>query len=300
MALMEVTTQEVAMIWFLTHKSNNKGFTLVELVLSLTLFSFFSIISISYISKSIDEKNFHLTIKKLNLIRDALVGQNQVSLVNTKQKFGYIGDIGGLPTAIETLGALQVKPAGQSVWAANSTHRIAFGWSGAYLQDTTLDGSDLKDAWGNNFVYSPATIPPLVTSLGADGLVGGSGFDEDINFRVPWHISFSNVHGFILDGGAPWSGTAEVEINFPDGAGALSQVTTNLVPSDNGYFVFNNIPQGTRSATIYIPSKGSPVSTIGPFVFTVNEGHFVIPVGLTDVASILRNLKTLYTVVYND
>jgi hypothetical protein len=46
----------------------------------------------------------------------------------------------------------------------------------------TLKADDLKDGWGNDLVYDRQTRE--VVSLGADGLEGGEGFDQDIRLRV--------------------------------------------------------------------------------------------------------------------
>jgi general secretion pathway protein G len=40
-----------------------------------------------------------------------------------------------------------------------------------------------KDAWGNDFVYTLENGRPVITSYGADGVPGGTGYDADLSSR---------------------------------------------------------------------------------------------------------------------
>jgi len=51
------------------------------------------------------------------------------------------------------------------------------GWNGPYLGDRTVP----VDPWGNAYLYAlSATGQPQITSLGADGVTGGTGDAADI------------------------------------------------------------------------------------------------------------------------
>ena len=95
----------------------------------------------------------------------------------------------------------------------------------------------------------------------------------------------STVHGFILNSGAQWSGSAEVELNAPNGTGALSQTLLSVPAGNNGHFNFYNISLGVRSLTVYIPSKAAATKTVGPVLFTVDQANYGIPTALLDVGS---------------
>lgn len=79
----------------------------------------------------------------------------------------YAADLARYPTPEEGLAALIEPPDG------------AADWAGPYLSDDSL----LVDPWGSQVTYAP---PPamgersVLTSLGSDGKVGGSGFARDI------------------------------------------------------------------------------------------------------------------------
>lgn len=84
----------------------------------------------------------------------------------------YKLDTGRYPNLQEGLQALITAP-------QNETN----GWFGPYMDVTELP----KDPWGHPYQYEPPeTTPsgratsPKVTSLGADNLPGGTGFDADV------------------------------------------------------------------------------------------------------------------------
>ena len=57
---------------------------------------------------------------------------------------------------------------------------IPKNWNGPYLRGNNLP----EDAWGNQFTYNSVDGRKYeIISLGADGIDGGEGLDEDINSR---------------------------------------------------------------------------------------------------------------------
>lgn len=187
-----------------------------------------------------------------------------------RKSFGYLGDVGSLPTLAQGLSALWANP-GLPAWSMNSTTRIGSGWNGKYLNQAYLGADYSKDGWGRSYLYDPTTTPPTLTSLGADGAVGGVGLNTDISVSIPLGMRASNVQGVILNKGSEWSGNAEVELNAPNGAGVLAQTLVGVIPADKGAFQLASVPQGIRSATVYIPSKAAVIQTQGPFLFTLDR-----------------------------
>ena len=77
-------------------------------------------------------------------------------------------DMGRYPTQPEGLGALALRPAG------------AAGWNGPYIKGTGVP----NDPWGRPYTYRvPGRDgrPFDLLSLGADGVPGGTGENEDIS-----------------------------------------------------------------------------------------------------------------------
>jgi type II secretory pathway pseudopilin PulG len=266
------------------HK-NREGFTLVEFLMLLVLLAILSVLSIDTISNRLNEERYDLTVSRLKQIRTALVGETNLLFGQHRNSFGYLGDVGGIPSAAQGLGALIANP-GVPVagWSVNSSVRIGMGWNGPYLKSDDSSANFTTDGWGNAFVYSPTASPPTVASLGADRAVGGTGYNQDITMELPVNTLLANVQGFIVKSGAQWSGNAAIELNQPSGSGVLQQQETTITSTANGLFSFSNVPMGVRSATVYIPSKAAPTQTIGPVVFTVDQPYVLIQANVFDVS----------------
>jgi hypothetical protein len=189
--------------------------------------------------------------------------------------------VGALPASIANLLTL---PGGTAAFAMNSGIRFGLGWSGPYLTGENSASDYAKDSWGNAIVYTPGATPPTLVSLGADGLVGGTGFNQDITVTLPPEQTTATVSGFICQSGGPFTASAQVELNRPDGSGALTQTEVSLLPADKGQFSFSNVPMGIRSITVYVPSKASPSQTLGPIVITLAQPNIVVPCNLIDIS----------------
>ena len=267
---------------------NQKGFTLIEVLMVVLLITILAVVSIAVLPDTINESRFNQTVAKLNEIRNSMIGNPDIREGTTRTSFGYLGDVGSLPpgpTIVEAVAALLARGA-IPAFAVNSSVRFGFGWNGPYLTGVNTSTNFTKDAWGNLIVYSPAASPPTLISRGADGAVGGTGFDQDITVTLPTELTTATVSGFICQGGGPFTGSADVELNYPDGSGALTAHPTslkNLVPADKGNFSFGSIPFGVRSISIYIPS-GSPTITLGPVLITVDKPNLVVPCDRIDIS----------------
>jgi general secretion pathway protein G len=138
-------------------KSNRKnaGFTLVELLIVMVI--------LGLLSALVGPRLFgHLASSKTKAAR------TQIELVGAALDM-YRLDLGRYPASDEGLSALAAKP---------SDEARALNWHGPYLKKK-LD----KDPWGNAYVYVfPGQRGEYdLSSLGADGQVGGEGEDADIN-----------------------------------------------------------------------------------------------------------------------
>jgi prepilin-type N-terminal cleavage/methylation domain-containing protein len=266
----------------LIHKNEN-GFTLIEFLMALVLIAILSVLSINSITNTLNESQFNETVRRLQVIRKGLVGDTTLKQGKTRSDFGFLGDIGAIPTAAQGLSVLFTNP-GLPAWSVNTAPRFGLGWNGPYVKTDNTGDTYLKDAWGNSFVYSPTATPPTVVSLGADGTAGGTGYNRDITMQLPANTLTSTVHGFILKGGVQWSGAADIVLNQSDGNGNLTQQTVSITSANNGHFVFSNVPMGVRSATIYVPNKISPTVTLGPSLFTVDQPYYLIQANFFDLA----------------
>src|SRR4051812_41686309 len=154
----------------MTLHSHSKGFTLVELLMVIALIGTLAVLSITPIGDNINEGRFQDTVTRLQTIRDAMLGDPTLKN-GQRTSFGYVGDMGGIPTVAQGIGALVTNP-GLPVWTLDQTVHFGRGWNGPYLASASNGTNFTVDAWGNALVYSPATSPPTLTSLGADGATG--------------------------------------------------------------------------------------------------------------------------------
>jgi hypothetical protein len=234
-------------------------------------------------TNTLNETRFQTTWAMMKQIQNAMMGDPTIFENNVRSSFGYLGDMGAIPTSAIGISGLLSLPTGATAYAVNSTVRIGMGWNGPYLTGGATSSSYLKDAWGNAFVYSPTASPPTLVSLGSDGATGGTGFAQDLTVTLSSTMLTATVQGFICSRGGPFSAAAQVELNYPNGSGVLTQSDLTIAAAANGFFSFSSVPLGVRSITIYIPTKASPTTTLGPVVITVDKPNYVVPCNAIDI-----------------
>lgn len=267
-----------------SHYFNDSGFTIIEILMVIILVAIISVVSISVMTGSLDETHLEDTVEEMKQIKQAIIGNTALTSEGKRVSFGFLGDIGAIPTAAQGIAALVTNPA-LPAWAINAATQIGIGWNGPYLGGGANAADYTTDAWGNAYVYSPAAVPPTIVSLGSDGAAGGVGYAADITVTLPTELRTATVTGYISQNGAAFSADAEVQLNYPDGVGVLVQTVDDVLPAENGFFSFANIPMGVRSITIYIPDVGTATATntYGPHLITVDKINVVVPAGLTEV-----------------
>lgn len=191
-------------------RANNAGFTLLELLVVITLMGLVATAGLAMVN-SLSERErtdipHDLTKSKLAQIRYAMIGDSSLSLNNSPMLSGYVADMGRLPVNINELIELGNQPAWAPIALSDvtpgATGEVWGGWRGPYLTSMPEDAiRTFRDGWGtttdpakpDDFGWvvglSPVTVPACntvpdcteitVQSLGADGLVGGNAFDAD-------------------------------------------------------------------------------------------------------------------------
>ncbi len=108
--------------------------------------------------------NYEIPIPEDYVLRDQKVPDTKQTLrmIDVALKF-YRLDVYEYPSEVQGLEALVFRPPSVELW------------NGPYLDEIP------KDAWGNDFRYVNKELTrPLIFSTGADGKVGGEGYDSDI------------------------------------------------------------------------------------------------------------------------
>jgi prepilin-type N-terminal cleavage/methylation domain-containing protein len=190
-------------------KRNEKGFTLIEVVVVVAVIAILAAVLTPYITKYIDDSKIAKARNEVQVIAAAVTNAYK-DLGRWPNRNTAVADYGGLYTGATTpaaafIGAATGWPAPGALWNSLDTHLVTNGhtyplvgdtkWSGPYA--TTLP----VDPWGRPYVINaanfqtqpvaPPFIPVWVLSAGPNGIVetniaaattvtGG----DDIGFRV--------------------------------------------------------------------------------------------------------------------
>jgi type II secretory pathway pseudopilin PulG len=245
------------------------GFTLLELAISITVIVLLVTGTVVLASIAADTSRQSETIAKMTIMKRAILGDARVVSKEARTDFGYVGDVGSLPSQVQDL---WVKPSGIPVYTFNTTSKTGAGWAGPYLQVGPVEfASNLaQDGWGNPITYSTQSGTSSVTgqqyvarliSSGADGIAGTA---DDIITEIYSTEMYSTVTSYVRDAsGNPVTGVT-VNANYPRNGTLLTNVSTTT--DSIGAFTFTNVPMGTRSVT-FVPllayNDGSAVTTGG-------------------------------------
>ena len=183
-------------------KTIRRVFTLLELMLVLTILALIAGSATLMVSDSADEAIHQNNLDRLSQLRDAICGNPSALTPSNPSISGYVADMGRLPRNINELLVqnatyTDIGSLTQPSYAINNNCRVGYGWRGPYLQVPFNSAGlrEFRDAWGTinpvsdldarNFGWNyPSSLPvdfslPM-QSYGRDGLAGGSGHDADI------------------------------------------------------------------------------------------------------------------------
>ena len=140
------------MIYHSKTLKNQKGFTLVEMIVVVIIIGLIAGLVVPQFIKQ-EEK------------ATAKVAKAQIELLGTALETFRL-DVGRYPTTQEGLQALNQKPGGVD------------RWDGPYLKKDVP-----PDPWGKPYIYkSPGDHGSFdIISYGADGVAGGEGINQDVN-----------------------------------------------------------------------------------------------------------------------
>jgi prepilin-type N-terminal cleavage/methylation domain-containing protein len=140
---------------------SNRGFTLIELSLSLGILSVLATGAFLLISLEVDSSRQSETMAKVLMFKRAIVGDSRIVSKESRTDFGYVGDMGNLPNSLEDLWIKGSQPA----FVYDDATKAGAGWAGPYVQLGVIEfASQLPlDAWGNAIQYVVQTGTSSVT-----------------------------------------------------------------------------------------------------------------------------------------
>jgi len=135
-------------------RKRTQGFTLIELVVVLTILAMLAALVVPRLFKNVDKSKVNATKAQISNFETALDA--------------YRLDVGSYPTTQQGLEALRTKPVGVE------------HWDGPYLAKELP-----MDPWGHPYQYkNPSEHGDYeIVSLGGDGQPGGEGINADV---VSW------------------------------------------------------------------------------------------------------------------
>jgi type II secretory pathway pseudopilin PulG len=204
-----------------------QGFTLIEIVLIIVVIGIVASIAMRSLAPSIDQARETATIKEMDQLAKAIVGDNDLVSDGMRSDYGYVGDVGALPPNLD---ALASNPGGYSTW------------DGPYMQGTFSDDSSgyKYDAWSQAYAYAGGVS------------ISSSGGPETLTKQFAQSVAqltSNTVRGNVYDGIGNTPGAhavdVSVRIDYPDGLG--SETSSLTMPNSSGQFSFTSmIPIGNH------------------------------------------------------
>jgi len=227
---------------------NQRGLTLLELLVVMTILIALSTVAITSTSGVADQARYEATQRTLENIRDAVIGPaNLRDTDGTLLYTGFVADTGRLPRAVDdgvsfTLAELWENVHGLETYQVRQATGanvnlvadgdpdvyVATGWRGPYLR-LAPGQTGLRDGWGNSL--------KLRTSIPADVAASGEAVASVHSFGA-------NGSESVLDNGYD----LDLPVSFIDETNASLDVTVQILQA-------NGLPAPT-------PANGSPARII--------------------------------------
>ena len=229
-----------------------KGLSLIEVIIILAVLAVLVALLVPSSVQVLTGARRDTTLDEMENLQIAMIGDRDLKTSGVRSSFGYIGDMGNLPATLDDLLTQGAQPA----YAFNSSLGVGAGWRGPYitLGPGTSAASHKQDAFGNDYTYDGTdyvngqgqTVDAKLVTLGADGVAGGSGNDEDVTLETLRSETTATVNGYAFAPDASPLDGATVTTNYPAN-GALTSATTTT--DSAGFYQFTNIPFGIRSVS---------------------------------------------------
>ena len=247
--------------------NSRKGFTLVEVIVILVVLSILAAMAVPVALRIFERTAEDTTREEMNNLKKALLGDPQKLQTSFRNDFGFLGDIGCLPTtafpaapALDRLSTQGTYPG----WTFDSAKQAGAGWKGPYI--TGAPGEEFtKDQLGNSYVYTPAGgACPLTATLASNGPDGLPSTADDITTSIVANETTATIRGTVKNTSGAGLGSVPVELYYPSN-GTLT--TSSPATTDaSGNYSFSSAPFGARAV------KANPTLVLVPGSITVTGG----------------------------
>lgn len=209
------------------HKNRReRGFTLIEILMAIVIIGILATVAMRSLEGSVERSRFVETQNEMGELVGAITGNADLYANGLRSDFGYVGDIGTVPSSLDDL----VTDPGLGTWNGPYV-------TGRFAQDAQ---GFKKDAWGNTYTFANGIT---ISSTG-----GGSTPMTKSAAAVASDLTSNDVIGTVTDaaGNPPGDSSVaiSVTISFPDGIGGTTTTTVN--PGSGGSFTVSGIPIGNQ------------------------------------------------------
>ena len=192
------------------------------------------------------------TKKELEQLAYAIAGNPELISGGFRTDFGYVGDIGALPSNLDDL---VQNPGGYTTWDGPYIHDDYYASAGASETEFKVD------AWGATYTYTGGVT---ITSTG-----GTSSITREIAPSLD-HLLRNAVSVVVTDIDNTPPGTinrdsVRLVLSYPNGSGAIT--THTEYPASDGFVQFDSIPIGSHQMRIvYLPDSDTltRIVSVGP------------------------------------
>ncbi|MFH2055576.1 MAG: carboxypeptidase-like regulatory domain-containing protein [bacterium] len=216
-----------------------RGFTLMEMVVVIIIMGIVATVALRSLTSTLETTKVEVTKQEMGQLVYACVGNPNLVASGMRTDFGYVGDIGTLPSGFDDL----VTDPGYGTW------------NGPYIGNNFTESStDFKtDAWGQAYTLNGVTIQ-------SNG--GGGGTLTKALAANSADLTSNTVSGYITDAaGNPPGDSASlltVTLDYPDGSGGVTNATATVAAS--GAFDFSGtVPIGNHRVEAVYTSTNDTV-----------------------------------------
>jgi prepilin-type N-terminal cleavage/methylation domain-containing protein len=226
------------------------GFTLIEIILVLLLVGILAGLAANLLTNTLDQARFDESRRKMTILSNAMVGNPDLNTNGVRSDFGFVADVGRLPTSLTELMAQGALP----VWDVVT----GVGWHGPYVPGDFAQNPDgyRTDGWGALFTFANAT--GVVTSLGSDSAAGGAGYAADFStpsLTAPTDQRVGTITGRVTDlVGNPLASVAgaTVTVSVTNNPVAGAPTTVSTTTGADGSYTLGNIIIGRRTVQVTV------------------------------------------------